>query len=72
MSALFDDDLIFTLDDGTDEELRVLLWREEQLLKAGFPADLARYVSECEADLHVAIGLLEHGCPLDLAERILL
>ena len=47
-------------------------WREQLLLRAGFEADLAaELAADCALDLHAMIGLIERGCPPDLAARIL-
>jgi hypothetical protein len=47
-------------------------WREQQLLGAGFDADLATSVAaDCVMDLHALIELVERGCPPSLAARIL-
>ncbi len=47
-------------------------WREERLLRAGVEADLAAAIAaDCALDLHAVIGLIERGCPPDLAARIL-
>jgi hypothetical protein len=56
----------------TDEE-RVELWRLETLLRTGYPQTLAEQLAAAhEVDLHQAVELLEHGCNVELAERILL
>lgn len=47
-------------------------WRERQLLRAGFEADLAtRTAADSAIDLHALIELVERGCPPKLAVRIL-
>jgi hypothetical protein len=47
-------------------------WRERQLLRAGFNADLAASIAaESAIDLHALIELVERGCPPALALRIL-
>jgi hypothetical protein len=47
-------------------------WREQQLLRAGFEAELAgRTAAACSFDLHELIELVERGCPPPLAVRIL-
>ena len=60
--------------DETVRELgRILHWRREQLLEAGYAADEAeRLACEPEVDLHLAVELLHRGCPRDLALEILL
>jgi hypothetical protein len=47
-------------------------WRQMQLLRAGFdPATAAEVAAERAIDLHALIGLVERGCPPELAARIL-
>jgi hypothetical protein len=54
---------------GADE---IVAWRRARLRKAGFETDLAEQLShECGIDLHALIGLVERGCPPQLAARIL-
>jgi len=53
-----------------DEDL--VAWRRKRLCAAGFAAGLADDVSrECGMDLHALLGLVDRGCPPDLAVRIL-
>jgi hypothetical protein len=50
----------------------VVAWRREQLADAGFQLQLAaRLAKDVRYDLHVLIELVEHGCPPELAIRIL-
>ena len=50
----------------------VISWRRDRLVEAGFPLSLASQVArDPRFDLHVLIGLLEQGCPPQLAVRIL-
>jgi len=50
----------------------VIEWRRTQLLRSGFPTEVAVSVAENDRyDLHGVIGLVEHGCPPELALRIL-
>ena len=50
----------------------VVEWRRERLLAAGFGADLAgRLAGDCGIDLHAVLGLVDRGCPPELAARIL-
>ena len=52
--------------------LEVTEWRREQLLRSGFPqAAASRLAADQAFDLHALIELVEHGCPPELAERIL-
>lgn len=51
----------------------VLRWRLDQLVAAGYPPNDARVLSERgDVDLHEAVRLLEAGCPVAVALRILL
>ncbi len=51
---------------------RLINWRQRQLQRAGFDADLAaRTAADCAVDLHALIELVERGCPPRLAARIL-
>jgi len=48
-------------------------WRLEQLLAAGYPPRDAEMLSErADVDLHLAVCLVEAGCPVETALRILL
>lgn len=56
----------------TIQDVQVVAWRRRQLLAAGFNLMLAEKLARnCTLDLHDLIGLVEHGCPPRLAERIL-
>jgi hypothetical protein len=60
------------LDLDTETE-RVLLWREEELERVGYGRETARHLAErTYVDLHLAMDLLQRGCPADTAVRILL
>ena len=54
-----------------DSEIeRVERWRVEELIRAGYdPLAAAQIAPRSDIDLHQAIGLLAHGCPVDLAVR---
>lgn len=55
------------------EQERVEAWRAEQLLDAGYPADLALELAADEhVDLRQAVELVKTGCPPATAARILL
>jgi hypothetical protein len=55
------------------ETERVERWRADELMRAGFDPAAAVELAVClDVDLHSAIGLLERGCPADLAVQILL
>ena len=49
----------------------VVRWRREQLTDSGFPLSVAaRLAQDARYDLHALIELVEHGCPPNLAVRI--
>jgi hypothetical protein len=51
----------------------VSCWWRQQLEAAGYPTAAAEMLSErADVDLHVAVGLLRAGCPVETALRILL
>jgi hypothetical protein len=53
------------------EFARIVRWRRERLVEAGFPLRLAGQVAEeGDYDLHALIELTERGCPAELAMRI--
>lgn len=55
------------------ESERIERWRAEELERAGYsPSDAAEVAARGDVDLHLAIDLLERGCPRDTALRILL
>jgi hypothetical protein len=50
----------------------IVTWRRERLAESGFPLPLASAVArDARFDLHALIELVEHGCPPELAVRIL-
>jgi len=50
----------------------VVGWRRDQLVRTGFSLPLAhRIAADDRYDLHALIELVEHGCPPELAVRIL-
>jgi hypothetical protein len=51
--------------------LDVAGWRMCRLREAGFPAALARVLSQQPVDLHALLELVDAGCPPELAARIL-
>ena len=52
---------------------RIARWRAEELERAGYgPADAAELAGRPDVDLHLAVELLERGCPSGTALRILL
>jgi hypothetical protein len=56
-----------------DPVAKVLGWRVEQLIAAGFEGDDALVLAlDRSVDLHVAIELVRRGCPPKTALRILI
>ncbi len=52
---------------------RIERWRTAELERAGYgPDEAAELAARFDVDLHLAIELLERGCPADTAVRILL
>jgi hypothetical protein len=52
---------------------RIERWRAEELERAGYePRAAGRLAVRHDVDLHTAVDLLEHGCPPELALKILL
>ena len=50
----------------------VVLWRTSRLREAGFSPQLADTLArDCAYDLHDVLGLVDRGCPTELAARIL-
>jgi hypothetical protein len=49
----------------------VLAWRRSLLRRAGFDAPLAAELAAADVDLHTLLGLVDRGCPPELAARIL-
>ena len=56
-----------------DEAGLIEAWRAEALERAGYPTETAVEIAgRQDIDLHQAVDLLEAGCPLELALRIIL
>jgi hypothetical protein len=56
---------------GTEED-RVLTWRRQELVRAGYGDQIADMLSELRyVDLHLATRLLGRGCPAETALKIL-
>ncbi|HXH98422.1 MAG TPA: hypothetical protein VNH40_14535 [Gaiellaceae bacterium] len=52
---------------------RVERWRAEALSRAGYePVDAIELAARADIDLHHAIELVERGCPVEVAVRILI
>ena len=50
----------------------VVLWRATRLREAGFSPQMADALArDCAYDLHAVLRLVDHGCPAELAARIL-
>jgi hypothetical protein len=63
----------FELLDGHTEESRVASWRFEALRRAGYDESAARELAtRTDLDLHAAVDLVQAGCPIPTALRILL
>jgi hypothetical protein len=62
------------LQERPDVELELVeQWRIESLSRVGYDLESATVLAAShEVDLHLAMRLLESGCPLDLALQILL
>ncbi len=60
-------------DDATQTELeRIVAWRFEELLRAGYGLEAAKLLAaNPEVDLHRAVELRARGCTPDTAVRIL-
>ena len=52
---------------------RVEHWRAEELVRAGYdPSDAIALAARHDIDLHLAVALVEQGCPHDTAIDILI
>ncbi len=54
------------------ERAKVESWRLHVLIEAGYPLSLAEKIAHSEADLHVAVELVQSGCRHETAAQILL
>jgi hypothetical protein len=55
------------------EQERVEQWRAEELVRAGYdPSDAVALAARHDIDLHIAVALVEQGCPHDTAIDILI
>jgi len=55
------------------ESERIERWRAHELERAGYDGDdAAELAARHDVDLHLAVELLERGCPPETALRILL
>lgn len=55
-----------------DERSKVESWRLHVLIEAGYPLPIAERLAASEADLHVAVKLVDDGCAHATAAEILL
>lgn len=62
------------LETRVDSELELIeRWRHEALFRAGYGPEASTVLAAShDVDLHLAVDLLERGCPVDLALQILL
>ena len=62
-----------TIDTKSERETDgVAEWRRQQLVGSGFPMQVAaRLARDARYDLHALIELVERGCDVELAVRIL-
>ncbi|HLX21298.1 MAG TPA: hypothetical protein VKR23_14200 [Gaiellaceae bacterium] len=61
-----------TLEPETSERSKVESWRLHVLIEAGYPLHVAERLAVSEADLHLAVELVDHGCAHATAAEILL
>ena len=54
------------------ERSKVESWRLHVLIEAGYPLTVAEQLAVSEADLHLAVELVSHGCEHETAAEILL
>ena len=54
------------------ERSKVESWRLHVLIEAGYPLSIAERVAAREADLHLAVELVQHGCTHKTAAEILI
>ena len=59
-------------DGAAAEKELVVSWRFEVLFRAGYTRNQAFQLARRDADLHLAVQLLERGCPVETALEILL
>jgi hypothetical protein len=55
------------------EAERVEHWRAEELVRAGYdPSDAIALAARHDIDLHLAVALIQQGCPYETAIDILI
>jgi hypothetical protein len=65
-------DMTQTAEPEIDERSKVEGWRLHVLIEAGYPLPLAERLAASEADLHVAVDMVDSGCTHETAAAILL
>ena len=55
-----------------NERSKVESWRLHVLIEAGYPLHVAERLAASEADLHLAVELVDNGCAHATAAEILL
>ena len=62
------------LETRVDTEMEMVeQWRHEALSRAGYGPEASTVIAAShDVDLHLAVELLERGCPVELALQILL
>ena len=60
------------LEPEVSERSKVESWRLHVLIEAGYPLAVAERVAASEADLHLAVELVDSGCAPATAAEILL
>jgi len=60
------------LEPETSERSKVESWRLHVLMEAGYPLHVAERLAASEADLHLAVELVQSGCAHMTAAEILL
>jgi hypothetical protein len=61
-----------TIEVASSERSKVESWRLHVLIEAGYPLPLAERLAASEADLHLAVSLVENGCVPATATEILI
>jgi len=61
-----------TLEPETSERSKVESWRLHVLIEAGYPLHVAERLAVSEADLHLAVELVNKGCVHATAAEILI
>ena len=59
-------------ENALDERSKVESWRLHVLIEAGYPLPVAERLAASEADLHVAVEIVDQGCAHETAAEILL